>query len=177
MYAKQPHQARGWINHTLTVCVCACLQDHTLSVVGNEIANRGEFPGGPDGCAIDFEDSSDGVSVIGNYISHSWGAGVMIFAGTGTGNTNLLLKDNILIDDGCKQRSADHGEIAFMRGGQNGTLESNIFATCAGATVFQGDHSGFKLVSSSFLFPSLNFMSFSQQSVNAAPGKQHCEQF
>lgn len=122
------------------------LQDDTLSVVGNEIANRGEFPGGPDGCAIDFEDSSDGVSVIGNYISHSWGAGIMIFAGTGTGNTNLFLKNNILIDDGCKQRSADHGEIAFMRGGQNGTLDSNLFATCAGATVFQGDHSRFEML-------------------------------
>lgn len=37
---------------------------------------------GPDGCAIDFETSAVGTRVSGNYISHSWGAGVMVFGHT-----------------------------------------------------------------------------------------------
>lgn len=119
--------------------------DGTLSFTGNEIANRGEFPGGPDGCGIDLEDSSDGVVLSGNYISGTLGAGIMVFAGTGAGNKNISLLDNTLLFDGCAQKSADHGVLAFLHAGQTGLIANNVLAACAGTQVYNGDTSGFIL--------------------------------
>ena len=49
--------------------------DGTSSITDNDFNRRGEYEGGPDGCAIDFETSSSGVRVDGNTIFKSWGAG------------------------------------------------------------------------------------------------------
>lgn len=39
--------------------------DGTSSIISNDFNRRGEYEGGPDGCAIDFETSSSGVKVDG----------------------------------------------------------------------------------------------------------------
>eukprot|EP01052_Picozoa_sp_SAG31_P044769 SAG31_NODE_7925_length_1563_cov_1.014344_2_plen_93_part_00 len=39
--------------------------DGTSSITSNDFNRRGEYEGGPDGCAIDFETSSSGVRVDG----------------------------------------------------------------------------------------------------------------
>jgi hypothetical protein len=51
----------------------------TGTISHNEIGWRGEHPGSPDGCAIDYEAGSDGVAVTDNLIHDSYGAGVMVF--------------------------------------------------------------------------------------------------
>ena len=48
-------------------------------LINNDFNQRGEYQGGPDGCAFDFETSADGFLVSGNIFSRSWGAGIMIF--------------------------------------------------------------------------------------------------
>jgi hypothetical protein len=116
----------------------------TVSLTNNEIANRGEFKGGPDGCAIDLEDSSTGVVLSGNYISKSFGAAIMLFAGTGNGSKDISLVNNTLLFDGCNQTGGDHGLIAFLHAGQTGTVANNRLATCPwGGVVYNGDTSGF----------------------------------
>ena len=35
---------------------------------------RGEYQGGPDGCAFDFETSAEAFQVVGNMFYRSWGA-------------------------------------------------------------------------------------------------------
>ena len=40
--------------------------DGTSKIVNNDFNRRGEYEGGPDGCAIDFETSASGVVVEGN---------------------------------------------------------------------------------------------------------------
>ena len=79
--------------------------DGTSSIQNNDFNRRGEYEGGPDGCAIEcayslcsnyrlqsmvmapvttyrcarsFETSSSGVRVDGNTIYKSWGAGIMV---------------------------------------------------------------------------------------------------
>ena len=56
-------------------------------------------PGGPDGCAVDFETSADGVRFSNNYVHHSFGAGIMVF-GHQTTSTNLVFEDNIMLYNG-----------------------------------------------------------------------------
>jgi hypothetical protein len=102
---------------------------------GNEIGWRGEYPAGPDGCAIDFETQADGVQVVDNYIHHAWGSGIMVL-GHSTTSTNLLIADNIMLYNGCNQTRTDHGGIAFMHLNSTGTVSGNLFATCAGTPVF-----------------------------------------
>jgi hypothetical protein len=41
-------------------CLCVGV-DGTSSITDNDFNRRGEYEGGPDGCAIDFETSSSGV--------------------------------------------------------------------------------------------------------------------
>ena len=55
-----------------------------LKGTGNKVINtdfnaRGEYQGGPDGCAFDFETGATGFEITGNYFYRSWGAGIMIF--------------------------------------------------------------------------------------------------
>jgi len=125
--------------------------DATLALTDNEIANRGEFAGGPDGCGVDLEDSSSGVTLAGNYISRTWGAGIMLFAGTGAGNKNISLVGNVLLLDGCGQTGDDHGVLAFLHPGQTGTVSNNVLAACAGKQVYNGDTSGFAFSNNTIL--------------------------
>lgn len=104
-------------------------------IVGNEMAWRGEAPGGPDGCAIDFETACGGVLVSGNYITHSYGAGIMVFDHD-TRSQGLMLTNNVLLYDGCNQTSEDQGEISFMKVNSSGSVVNNTFATCPGVPVF-----------------------------------------
>jgi hypothetical protein len=117
--------------------------DGTLSITNNEIRNRGEVKGGPDGCGIDLEDSSSGIVLANNYISNTVGAGIMLFAGTGSGSKNITLFNNTLLLDGCEQPSGDHGVIAFLHAGQTGLVSNNTLAACPGKEVYNGDTSGF----------------------------------
>jgi hypothetical protein len=105
--------------------------DETCSITGNEISWRGEYqPGGPDGCAIDFETSAHGMVVADNYIAHSFGAGIMVF-GHQTTSTNLTFSGNTFVQNGCLQTRSDHGGIAFMHLNSSGVIESNTFVPCA----------------------------------------------
>jgi len=70
-------------------------------VRNNDFNRRGETEGGPDGCAIDFETSATGVVLSGNTISHSWGAGVMIF-GHATTSHGLNISGNTFDQAGCE---------------------------------------------------------------------------
>ena len=117
--------------------------DGTISITNNEIRNRGEVKGGPDGCGIDLEDSSTGVVLANNYVSNTIGAGIMLFAGTGQGSKNITLMGNMLLLDGCDQPSGDHGVIAFLHAGQTGLVSNNTLAACPGKEVYNGDTSGF----------------------------------
>ena len=49
------------------------------TIMRNEIGNRGEHPASPDGCAIDLEGESKGVSIVENFIHDSFGAGGELF--------------------------------------------------------------------------------------------------
>jgi hypothetical protein len=108
----------------------------SVSLSGNEFSRRGEFqPGGPDGCAIDFETNATGVSFVDNYVSRAFGAGVMVFGHVDGSNTGLVLERNRFLFNGCNQTRDDHGGIAFMRPGSSGSLSSNTMATCAGVAL------------------------------------------
>lgn len=107
----------------------------SVVIEGNEIGRRGEYPGGPDGCAIDFETNANGTVVRGNYIHRSWGAGIMVL-GHQTPNTNLLIEGNVMLYNGCNQTLSDHGGMAFLHANATGTIQSNVFATCPNVSVF-----------------------------------------
>ena len=70
--------------------------DGTSSIRDNDFNRRGEYEGGPDGCAIDFETSASGVAVEGNTIFKSWGAGIMVF-GHHTTSHNLSISNNTFL--------------------------------------------------------------------------------
>lgn len=53
--------------------------DGTSSITSNDFNRRGEYEGGPDGCAIDFETSSSGVRVDGRL---RWPTSVCLLAWT-----------------------------------------------------------------------------------------------
>jgi hypothetical protein len=111
--------------------------DGTSSIVNNDFNRRGEYEGGPDGCAIDFETSASGVVVDGNTIFKSWGAGIMVF-GHQTTSHNLSISNNVFLQAGCTQTRGDRSAIAFMCPGGNrasGKLENNLFQTCTGKGV------------------------------------------
>ena len=103
---------------------------------GNEFSYRGEFqPGGPDGCAIDFETAANGTQFSDNYVYKSFGAGIMVF-GHATTSVNLVIADNTMLYNGCGQTRDDHGGIAFMFRNSSGRIQNNTFATCPGTDVF-----------------------------------------
>ena len=105
------------------------------SLVGNEIGWRGEYTGqpedGPDGCAIDFETAADGMTVRDNFIHHSWGAGIMVL-GHSTTSTNLQIRDNIMLYNGCNQTRDDRGGMSFLHPNSSGVISGNVMATCPG---------------------------------------------
>ena len=105
----------------------------SVIVTGNEMSRRGEFqPGGPDGCAVDFETNATGLQFIDNYISRAFGAGVMVFGHADGSNTELVMTHNRFLFNGCNQTRGDRGGIAFMHKGSSGILTGNIMKTCPG---------------------------------------------
>jgi len=103
-------------------------------VVNNDFNRRGEYQGGPDGCAIDFETSASGTTIANNTIYHSWGGGVMIF-GHDTTSHDLAITGNTFAYDGCVQARGDHGGVAIMcpnGHAPSGVIEDNTFLTCPG---------------------------------------------
>lgn len=106
--------------------------DSSVALIGNEIGWRGEFePGGPDGCAIDFETSAQGTVVAGNYIHDSYGAGIMVL-GHSTTSQHLLIVNNTMLANGCGQALGDHGGIAFLQPNSSGIITGNVFTPCPG---------------------------------------------
>jgi hypothetical protein len=120
--------------------------DGTSAIRDNDFNRRGEYEGGPDGCAIDFETSSSGVAVEGNTIFKSWGAGIMVF-GHQTTSHNLSISNNTFIQAGCIQTRGDRAAIAFTCPHHNkasGKLNHNLFQTCTGkGVVAEAYHEGF----------------------------------
>lgn len=112
----------------------------SVTLKGNEMSRRGEYqPGGPDGCAVDFETNATGVRFIDNYVSHAFGAGVMVFGHADDSNTQLVMESNRFLFNGCLQTSGDHGGIAFMHKRSSGNLTGNVMATCAGVPLLMDD--------------------------------------
>jgi hypothetical protein len=105
--------------------------DATNTFVDNEIFLRGEYPNGPDGCAIDLETSATGVLFSQNYIAHSTGAGIMVF-GHQTTSQDISILNNTFIADGCVQTRGDKGGIGFLHEGSSGRVNGNVFTTCPG---------------------------------------------
>ena len=65
--------------------------DNRCSIINNEFGNRGEYPGGPDGCCIDFETHAVGSQVIDNYTHDSYGGWIMVFGHSNTNQYNYDL--------------------------------------------------------------------------------------
>merc|ERR1719201_2619733 len=104
------------------------------ALINNDFNRRGEYQGGPDGCAFDFETSATGFQVKGNTFSQSWGAGLMIF-GHETTSHDIRLDDNVFDRCGCTQNRGDAGAIGVMCPGKHkpsGQLSNNTFYTLPG---------------------------------------------
>jgi hypothetical protein len=102
------------------------------AVVNTDFNGRGEYQGGPDGCAFDFETGATGFEISGNYFSRSWGAGIMIFGHSQTSH-GIKLTDNVFESTGCVQNRNDKGGIAVMCPGghkPDGLIANNSFFTC-----------------------------------------------
>ena len=106
-------------------------------MVNNDFNARGEYTGGPDGCAFDFETAATGFLIANNTFYRSWGAGVMIFGHTST-SQGIAVRENVFVMDGCGQPRNDRGGVAVICPGghkPSGAIEDNAFYTCSG----QGD--------------------------------------
>lgn len=100
-------------------------------LVNNDFNARGEYQGGPDGCAFDFETAATGFVVSGNTFYRSWGAGIMIF-GHDTTSQGIAITDNTFAYDGCVQNRGDRGGLAVMCPGghrPSGVVSGNSFYT------------------------------------------------
>ena len=108
-------------------------ENNKSSIINNEFGYRGEWNGSNDGCSMDFERNAFGTNVFDNYIHHSFAAGIMIY---GHPNDNdelsqdLYIHNNIFIQDGCYQKSNDHGAMAFMWPNTSGIVQNCIFIKC-----------------------------------------------
>ena len=112
--------------------------DPGSQIVDNEITGRGEWAGEPDGCGADFETNATGVLFARNFISRSFGAGIMIFGHVPRSNRGLRLLNNTLLHNGCGQTvSPDRGSFAFTSLASSGTIAGNVVASCPGVPVFQ----------------------------------------
>jgi len=104
------------------------------AIVDCDFHGRGEFEGGPDGCAVDFETAASGFRVSGNTFYKSWGAGVMIFGHDST-SQGFAIEGNTFVAPGCVQPRGDRGGVALMCPNGNlpsGSVANNTFVTCAG---------------------------------------------
>ena len=104
------------------------------ALLDNDFVQRGEYQGGPDGCAFDFETSATGFVVRGNAFSQSWGAGIMVF-GHETTSHDLHINDNVFDRCGCIQNRGDRGGVAVMCPGghkPSGQMSNNTFFVLPG---------------------------------------------
>jgi hypothetical protein len=104
------------------------------SILNNDFNTRGEYQGGPDGCALDFELAANGFVVHGNTFYKSFGAAIMIMGHDAT-SQNLSIVENVFAYSGCLQPRDDRGSIAVTC--PNGhlpsaTVSENVFLTCSG---------------------------------------------
>lgn len=102
------------------------------AVINTDFNQRGEYQGGPDGCAFDFETGATGFEIRGNYFFRSWGSGIMIFGHSQTSH-GIKLVDNVFSQAGCVQNRGDQGGIAVMCPGghkPDGLIADNSFFTC-----------------------------------------------
>jgi hypothetical protein len=108
------------------------------SIENNDFNQRGEYMGGPDGCAIDFETDAVGFTIRGNTISRSFGAGLMVFGHQST-STDFSIIGNAFLSAGCVQTAGDRAGLAFMcpNGHKpSGTVSGNTFFNCPGVPAF-----------------------------------------
>lgn len=112
-------------------------------VLNNDFNTRGEYQGGPDGCAFDFETSATGFLIQGNTFYRSWGAGIMVFGHDSTSH-DIKIIENTFAYAGCVQNRDDQGGVAVMCPSGNrpsGQLTSNTFLTCPGTpAIFVNPH-------------------------------------
>jgi hypothetical protein len=116
----------GHVNLRGTTDIIFGIAPPSVNVSGNEVGWRGDGVGAPDGCALDFEVATKNVTVANNYFHHCWAAGFLIFGHNRTTSTGLILKDNILIENGCNQTSWDRGEVALTMHNSTGIFSGNV---------------------------------------------------
>ena len=128
--------ARDFTGGTTDIIIGAL--DAASAITDNEVTARGEFPGEPDGCGVDFETNATGVLFARNFIARAFGAGVMVFGHAARSNRGLRLLNNSLLHNGCGQTvSPDRGAFAFTSPQSSGTIAGNLVATCPGVPFFQ----------------------------------------
>lgn len=124
--------ARYFMYGTTDVIIGSVVGDN--SITGCDFNSRGEYPGGPDGCAIDFETGATGFNISDNSIYKSYGGGIMVFGHDKTSH-DITLSFNNFLDDGCMQPRDDRAGIAFMCPNgvkPDGFVKGNRFVTCEG---------------------------------------------
>jgi hypothetical protein len=150
--------------------------DATTIVSHNDFVLRGEYEGGPDGCAIDLETDCHNL-VIGpdNNFWKNVGASVNVFGHAFDGipetSKNFTLAGNTIIQNGCEQgkppyfageppngtyASSDVGAVSFDLPGGTGQVENNLIVKCEDPSVplWGGDpthQAGFALGSNDFV--------------------------
>jgi hypothetical protein len=113
------------------------------SIENTDFNTRGEYEGGPDGCAVDFETAASGFQIVGNTFYRSFGAGLMVFGHSSTSH-NFTISDNAFLSAGCVQTAGDRAGVAFMCPNGNtpsGRLERNTFLNCPGVpAIYSNPH-------------------------------------
>ena len=124
--------------------------DASTAVRNNDFIQRGEYTGGPDGCAIDLETACHNLSIgPGNTFFHNVGASVNVFGHAGLTSQNFTLTGNVIIQNGCQQGkppyfagdpgggapSSDVGAVSFDLAGGSGRISNNSIVRCADETV------------------------------------------
>jgi hypothetical protein len=124
--------------------------DASTTVRDNDFVLRGEYTGGPDGCAIDLETACHNLSIgPGNTFFHNVGASVNVFGHGGNTSQNFTLAGNVIIQNGCEQgkppyfagspgdgaASSDVGAVSFDLAGGSGQIGNNTIVRCADESV------------------------------------------
>ena len=60
------------------------------NIKATDFNTRGEFQAAPDGCAVDFETSATGFSILDCTFYRSWGAALMVFGHDTTSHDFLV---------------------------------------------------------------------------------------
>ena len=124
--------------------------DASTVVRDNDFIQRGEYTGGPDGCAIDLETACHNLSIgPGNTFYHNVGASVNVFGHGGLTSQNFTLTGNAIIQNGCQQgkppyfagnpdggpASSDVGAVSFDLPGGSGHIRNNSIVRCVDESV------------------------------------------